>query len=157
MAELDLKKLLEGLDIKGLLDMIGSQGAAVSDREMNMNKGILNMEYGGGGSFKDLGMTEREIGKYPDVGWTNMNDSDRVKEFLDNMPHEDRVKVEAMRQRLEDINQSHEFPNFIKDLMSRDTYTGALHADPLPTADGFQQYQTGNPHLQNLGFVGGTY
>ena len=155
MAELDLKGLLEGLDIKGLLDMIGRQGAgSVSDREMNMNKGILNMEYAGGGSFQDLGMTEREIGKYPDVGWTNMDDSPEIQQFLNNMPHADRVKVEAMRQRLEEINQSHKFPNFINDLMSRDTYTGALHADPLPTAAGFQQYRTGNPHLQNLGFMG---
>jgi len=155
MADLDLKKLLEGLDIKGLLDMIGRQGAdAVSDREMNMNKGILNMEYAGGGSFKDLGMTEREIGKYPDVGWTNMDDSPEIQQFLNNMPHEDRVKVEAMRQRLEQIGQSDKFPNFINDLMSRNTYTGALQADPLPE---FQQYQTGNPHLSNLGFVGGAY
>ena len=153
MAELDLKKLLEGLDIKGLLDMIGSQGAAVSDREMNMNKGILNMEYAGGGSFQDLGMTEREIGKYPDVGWTNMDDSPEIQQFLNNMPHADRVKVEAMRQRLEQIGQADKFPNFINDLMSGNTGSGALQADPLPE---FQQYQTGN-NLQNLGFVGGTY
>ena len=62
-------------------------------------------------------MTAKEIGQYPDLGWTNMNDPIPVRVFLNNMPHEERVKIEAFRQRLEVNGQSHKFLEFINQLM----------------------------------------
>jgi len=88
-------------------------------------------------------MSQEEIGKYPDLGWTNVNDSQEVKTFLNNMPHADRVQVEAMRQR---VTES-QFQDFVRQIMAGQIGGGAIH-EALP----FKQYQTGNSHLQNLGF-----
>ena len=88
-------------------------------------------------------MSQEEIGKYPDLGWTNVNDSQEVKTFLNNMSHADRVQVEAMRQRVTEP----QFQDFMSRIMRGGLGGGAIH-EALP----FQQYKTGNPHLQNLGF-----
>ena len=66
---------------------------------------------------QDGAMSTKEIGKYPDVGWTNVNDPIPVRVFLNNMPHEDRVKVEAFRQKMETTGQPEKFQEFISGIM----------------------------------------
>ena len=140
------------LDFEGLLDMIETLGEIDTpvQREMflkNQNKvnGVMDMEYGGGGSYKDLGvMSTQEIGQYPDVGWTNMDDSFAVTQFLNNMPHADRVQVEAMRQRV----TKDQFDDLMRQLMDGQVGSGVLHdplpiPEPIPDTSFFQTDETG--------------
>jgi len=126
------------------------QGLAMSQVHDAKQRGILASK--GYNFITDKGargaMSQEEIGKYPDLGWTNVNDSQEVKTFLNNMPHADRVQLEAMRDRV----TGPQFQDFLRKYMAGKVGGGALH-EALP----FKQYQTGNPHLQNLGFVGGAY
>ena len=116
----------------------------IANKLANSPQGVLQM-----GAPRNKGaMSQEEIGKYPDLGWTNVNDSQEVKTFLNNMPHADRVQLEAMRDRV----TGPQFQDFLRKYMAGKVGGGALH-EALP----FKQYQTGNPHLQNLGFVGGAY
>lgn len=122
--------------IESLMTGILESGmGSVSDKDM----GLLEAA-----STKDDVMTPQEIGKYPDVGWTNMNDSPEVQQFLDKMNHPNRVQVESIRQRVTD----EQFQQLLQQLMAGQVPEGALH-DSLP----FQQYNTGG-NLQNLGFTG---
>ena len=59
-------------------------------------------------------MSAEEIGKYPDLGWTNVNDTQEVKTYLNNMPHTPRVKIETFRQR---VTEPH-FQKFLKKYMT---------------------------------------
>jgi hypothetical protein len=111
----------------------------IANKLANSPQGVLQMA----GDTNKGAMSTAEIGKYPDLGWTNVNDSQEVKTFLNNMSHADRVQVEAMRQRVTEP----QFQDFMSRIMRGGLGGGAIH-EALP----FQQYKTGNPHLQNLGF-----
>ena len=66
---------------------------------------------------KELGedaMSAEEIGKYPDLAWTNVNDTQEVKTYLNNMSHKNRVKIEAFRQRVTEP----QFQTFLKKYMT---------------------------------------
>jgi hypothetical protein len=137
-------------EIKGLMDGIPNLSGMSTDTMMDKNIPVQqpNLFQVETDTNKGLGytgeMSESEIGKYPDVGWTNMGDSPEVQQFLNNMPHADRVQVEGIRQR---VNPD-QFQNLMRQLMSGQVGSGALH-EPLP----FQQYNTGGT-IQNLGFTG---
>jgi hypothetical protein len=133
----EIKGLMAGMSTDTMMDKnIPVQQPNLFQVETDTNKGL---GYTGE-------MSESEIGKYPDVGWTNMGDSPEVQQFLNNMPHADRVQVEGIRQR---VNPD-QFQNLMRQLMSGQVGSGALH-EPLP----FQQYNTGadTSSIQDLGFV----
>ncbi len=78
-------------------------------------------ECGGTGEIEDLdalknedAMSAEEIGKYPDLAWTNVNDTQEVKTYLNNMSHKNRVKIEAFRQRVTEP----QFQTFLKGYMT---------------------------------------
>ena len=78
-------------------------------------------ECGGTGEIEDLdalknedAMSAEEIGKYPDLAWTNVNDTQEVKTYLNNMSHKNRVKIEAFRQRVTEP----QFQTFLKKYMT---------------------------------------
>ena len=135
---------LAGLVANGKMEAVDAINIANKIKRAGPQQGVLGV-----GAPRNKGaMSQEEIGKYPDLGWTNVNDSQEVKTFLNNMSHADRVQIEAMRQRV----TGPQFQDFLRKYMAGKVGGGALH-EALP----FKQYQTGNPHLQNLGFVGGAY
>ena len=132
---------------KGQVELAGlvSNGKMAAEDAINIANKLENSPQGilGVGAPRNKGaMSQEEIGKYPDLGWTNVNDSQEVKTFLNNMPHADRVQVEAMRQRVTEP----QFQDFVRQIMAGQIGGGAIH-EALP----FQQYNTGTT-LQNLGF-----
>ena len=131
---------LAGLVANGKMEAVDAIKLANSElTKATSTQGVLGV-----GAPRNKGaMSQEEIGKYPDLGWTNVNDSQEVKTFLNNMSHADRVQVEAMRQRVTEP----QFQDFMSRIMRGGLGGGAIH-EALP----FQQYKTGNPHLQNLGF-----
>jgi len=135
---------LAGLVANGKMEAVDAINIANKIKRAGPQQGVLGV-----GAPRNKGaMSQEEIGKYPDLGWTNVNDSQEVKTFLNNMSHADRVQIEAMRERV----TGPQFQDFLRKYMAGKVGGGALH-EALP----FKQYQTGNPHLQNLGFVGGAY
>ena len=135
---------------KGQVELAGlvSNGKIEPQVAINIANSELTKATSTQGVLGEGAMSQEEIGKYPDLGWTNVNDSQEVKTFLNNIPHADRVQIEAMRQRV----TGPQFQDFLRKIMAGQIGGGAIH-EALP----FQQYKTGNPHLQNLGFVGGAY
>ena len=127
---------LEGLLalIKDKITSLVPQGGMdnPTQREFIQSSGIM-----------DGTMTLEEMKQLPIEGFTNMEDSLQEKQFLDSMPEPDRLQVEDIRQRLTKT----QFQELLRQLMSGKVGSGAIH-DSLP----FQQYETGNPHLANLGF-----
>ena len=71
-------------------------------------------ECDGTGEINEDAMSAEEIGKYPDLGWTNVNDTQEVKTYLNNMPHTPRVKIETFRQRVTEP----QFQKFLKKYMT---------------------------------------
>ena len=55
-----------------------------------------------------------EFGDVPDVAFTNVNDTQEIKTYLNNMPHVPRVKIEKFRQRVEEPH----FQKFLKKYMT---------------------------------------
>ena len=87
--------------------LIKQAGVAVQNRKNQMNKNLAALK-------NEDAMSAEEIGKYPDLGWTNVNDTQEVKTYLNNMPHTPRVKIETFRQR---VTEPH-FQKFLKKYMT---------------------------------------
>jgi len=67
------------------------------------------------------------FGDVPDVAFTNVNDTEEVKTYLNNMPHIPRVKIEKFRQRVEEPY----FQQFLKKYMT-DHPSGPFDLDYKP-------------------------
>jgi hypothetical protein len=87
--------------------LVKQAGVAVQNRKNQMNKNLAALK-------NEEAMSAEEIGKYPDLGWTNVNDTQEVKTYLNNMPHTPRVKIETFRQRVTEP----QFQKFLKKYMT---------------------------------------
>ena len=104
--------------------LVKQAGVAVQNRKNQMNKNLAALK-------NEDAMSAEEIGKSPDLGWTNVNDTQEVKTYLNNMPHTPRTKIEAFRQR---VTEPH-FQKFLKKYMTDhpDEPSDSVNSKPVTT------------------------
>ncbi len=62
-------------------------------------------------------MTKEEMSTYPREGWVNVNDSPEVRVWLSNLPYDNLLEIEQLRQQAEVNGQMEHFNNWLGKLV----------------------------------------
>ena len=58
-------------------------------------------------------MTSEEMSAYPQEGWVNVNDSPEVRVWLSNLPYEQLLQIEQLRQQSEVNGEMEQFNDWL--------------------------------------------